>query len=442
MKHTLLLLAVTLLLGIQSYAQNVGINGDGSEPDPAAALDVKSTDKGVLIPRVDFNNLPLSPPTGLLVYVTANGPEGNNVFYYYDGTQWQKLPASSGMVSSQWTNNGSDIYFNSGNVGIGTNNPGSPLQFSNSIINRKITLFTNTTNEHQFYGFGINDYVLRYQVIAANSSHVFYAATSATTSDELFRIKGTGEIVVPSLTTQGIIQNSASGVLSSTKGTASQVLKMNEAGTATEWGDGVLQGTAAGQMQYWNGTAWVTVAAGQNGQILKYKTGVPTWVDDNIENLSIGDYYQGGIIAYFLQPGNAGYDANVRHGLITAQTDQSINSEWGCNGTAIPGADGITLGTGAENTLDIVAGCSTAGIAAHICSDLMLNGYDDWFLPSKDELNMLYVNRVAIGGFGIFYYWSSSEHSNNYAWGQNLSSGYQGGTTKYISANVRAVRAF
>jgi uncharacterized protein (TIGR02145 family) len=97
MKHTLLLFATILLLGIQSYAQNVSINNDGSEPDPSAALDVKASDKGVLIPRVDFNNLPVSPATGLLVYVTANGPEGNDAFYYYDGTQWHKLSGAAGL---------------------------------------------------------------------------------------------------------------------------------------------------------------------------------------------------------------------------------------------------------------------------------------------------------------------------------------------------------
>jgi len=52
---------------------------------------VKASDKGVLFPRVDLNNLSLSPPTGLLVYVTANGPDGNDAFYYFDGTQWQKI---------------------------------------------------------------------------------------------------------------------------------------------------------------------------------------------------------------------------------------------------------------------------------------------------------------------------------------------------------------
>jgi hypothetical protein len=193
-------------------------------------------------------------------------------------------------------------------------------------------------------------------------------------------------------------------------------------------------------MQYWNGTAWVTVAAGQNNQILKYKNGVPTWVDDNINNLSIGDYYQGGIIAYFLQSGEPGYDANVRHGLIAAPSDQSSSAEWGCDGTTLSGADGTAIGTGTQNTIDIENGCSTSGTAADICANLVLNGYSDWYLPSKDELYKLYLNRGSIGLTNV-YYWSSSEYSSAYAWIQ-YSNGTQNAGYRYFGAYVRAIRSF
>jgi hypothetical protein len=158
-------------------------------------------------------------------------------------------------------------------------------------------------------------------------------------------------------------------------------------------------------------------------------------------SLAIGDTHQGGIVFYL--DGNGG-------GLIAAPTDQSTGAQWGCYGTSISGADGTAIGTGAQNTIDIEAACTQANIAADICANLTLGGYSDWFLPSRNELNEMRLNIGQgdalglgnVGGFVIWYYWSSTEVDSNGAWLQVFSNGYQGSYGKTSSAYVRAVRAF
>ncbi|OFX23822.1 MAG: hypothetical protein A2033_10430 [Bacteroidetes bacterium GWA2_31_9] len=156
----------------------------------------------------------------------------------------------------------------------------------------------------------------------------------------------------------------------------------------------------------------------------------------------IGDYYQGGILAYIIQSGDPNYIAGEFHGLIAATSNQSSSASWGCENTIISGADGTAIGTGSQNTIDIEAGCATAGTAADIAANLVINGYSDWYLPSKDELNKLYINKVAIGGFSSVYFWCSSEYSGSSAWKLYFLNGNQTVDYKNNGNDVRCVRSF
>ena len=115
-----------------------------------------------------------------------------------------------------------------------------------------------------------------------------------------------------------------------------------------------------------------------------------------------GDAYQGGIIFYIFKKGDMGYVAGEVHGLIAATKDQTTMEEWekmkdgavrGCYETELLKVDRTAIGMGAQNTRNILARCNEDGIAAKLASDYQVkeNGvtYDDWFLPSKDELNKL-----------------------------------------------------
>jgi len=157
--------------------------------------------------------------------------------------------------------------------------------------------------------------------------------------------------------------------------------------------------------------------------------------------VAVGDSYLGGIVAYILQSGDPGYDVNVQHGLIAATADQSTGIQWyGSN--LVTGATGTAIGTGQANTTVIVTVQGAGSYAAKLCNDLTEGGYNDWFLPSKDELDKLYTNKVAIGGFAGNLYWSSSELDAYYAWAQYFYDGFQYNYNKNRTYLVRAVRAF
>ena len=133
--------------------------------------------------------------------------------------------------------------------------------------------------------------------------------------------------------------------------------------------------------------------------------------------LSIGSFHQGGLIGYLLQSGDPGYSSTIPHGIIISQNNVAGGVIWGCQGTLISGANSTVIGGGAQNTLDIIAGCSIPGIAAALCDNLVLNGYTDWFLPSDNEWIALsspaaITSNVVVNQQG---YWTSNQYNANNA---------------------------
>jgi hypothetical protein len=132
------------------------------------------------------------------------------------------------------------------------------------------------------------------------------------------------------------------------------------------------------------------------------------------QGIGIGDFYQGGIIVYMLKPGDPGYSSSVPHGLIAPPTDQGA-AMWGCDGVDLAGANLSLIGSGFQNTIDILAGCSQTNIAARICDNLVFNGYSDWYLPSSGELTKIFttdnIGNFAYTYYSNSYYWSSTENS-------------------------------
>ena len=185
--------------------------------------------------------------------------------------------------------------------------------------------------------------------------------------------------------------------------------------------------------------------------------------NNNLLDSLYGKTYQGGLIFYLNTSNGTGF--------IAAGENQTYNnyeiSDWGCESVVISGAENSSIGSGSNNTNSIINNCSSTGIAAEVCSSLLLNGFSDWFLPSQDELNLMYVN-LHTNGLGDFkesitvnipnpggginihhtiYYWSSTQSLSydNMAWVQKFSDGSQYDLEvgiKSLKHMIRAIREF
>ena len=317
-----------------------------------------SADKGFLPPRVALTainsaNPITSPATGLLVYNTATtGTSPNNVipgYYYWNGTRWLSIAPPQG------TNPGDMLYWNGTQwIIVAAGSPGQFLQFSLSNVPTwsGVAFPTLTT-----------------------TSVSLITATTATSGGNI--------------TNDGGAAVTARGVCWSTSSNPTTADSYTTDGSGTGEFVSNLTGLTSSTLYYVRAYAQNTMGTAYGDQVSFTTLFLPV----------IGQTYGGGVVFYI--------DGTGQHGLIAATSNQSTGAPWGCGGTLI--GTSTAIGSGQANTTAIVNGCSTAGIAARLCDDLDLNGYTDWFLPSKDELNQMYVQKSFIPGFVGGWYCCSSE---------------------------------
>ncbi|MDT8887869.1 hypothetical protein PQG44_09285 [Aquirufa sp. LEPPI-3A] len=167
------------------------------------------------------------------------------------------------------------------------------------------------------------------------------------------------------------------------------------------------------------------------------------------ETLKIGDFHQGGVIAYFFKETDPGYVRGEQHGFVVSPEDVSKSTYWGCQGFSITKARAEYIGSGKMNSAEIVRMCGTPNSAARLCANYTYGGYTDWFLPSKDELNQIYLQADKIGGIDkTDLYWSSTEYmgttitDQNIAWLQLFIDGSYREARKNELYRVRAIHYF
>jgi hypothetical protein len=158
--------------------------------------------------------------------------------------------------------------------------------------------------------------------------------------------------------------------------------------------------------------------------------------------LGIGDYYDGGLIGYILQPEDVGYDQENVHGLIVA-LNAIAPMTFGCFGI-FANSTGTERGQGQNNTNTILSACNSPLSAAYYCDNLIYNGKNDWFLPSRQELQKIcqFGSANISYPFGSASYISSTEVDDTRIFIVSGSAASASSGNKQTNASVMPVRYF
>ena len=161
----------------------------------------------------------------------------------------------------------------------------------------------------------------------------------------------------------------------------------------------------------------------------------------------IGEEFGGGVVFHLWKDAQG-----VEHGLIVDKTDLSTSQAWSNIDATLIGASAKSSWDGLSNSNAIVGQSGHTSSASALCLNSTNGAQSDWYLPSVQELNMLWNNYYTVarsltqisGATQLqpAYYWSSTEYALNFAWSFAFYVGYASSSSKNYTVYVRAVRAF
>ncbi|MFV0471115.1 MAG: hypothetical protein ACK5L7_03640 [Paludibacteraceae bacterium] len=322
MNKIFFLLTLFLSISFSEILQAQVTIGSNVEPDGNAILDLKNnanpetSTKGLLLPRMELESTALATPLtahvkGMVVYNTKTANNVTPGYYYNDGTKWVRIADAAMLGTEPWYN-------------VATNTDAT----------------TNTQNIYQMGKVGIG----------ANSPTNQLQVTAAADPLRLVGVQTTTDTEVLTIDNNGIVHKKTE-----LDGDPTNEIELPTSGTA-------------GDIAYWNGTAWITVPAGNEGQVLTFVSGVPTWKtqleDGEVENPTTGKIWM---------------DRNLGATQVaTSSTDAASYGDlyqWG------RAADGHQIRTSATTTI-----LATSDTPGH--DNFITNGSSpyDWRNPQNDDL--------------------------------------------------------
>ena len=339
---------------------NVGINT--TTPDPSAALHIESTNQGVLVPRLTSVQREgiSNTATGLLVFDTDTGS-----FWFYNGTAWVNL--STPDADGDPMNELQDISIDGRALSL---SKGSTVTLPNDLVDAD----GNTRIQVEETP---NDNTIRFDVYGV----------------EAMTLTPNGKLGVGTDNPQERVEVNGKVKATTFLGDGSQLTGLLPAGPQ------------AGDITYYDGSAWQRIAKGVVGSVLRMgNNGMPEWAGTTE-----------GLLEVTLPNSEI---------LYVHPTDNSTGIIWGdlSDIAALPNTPDANMDYNGENNTQAIVGqlqnYNSGNYAAKLCADLVAFSFDDWYLPAAGELNMMYqqLGPSGSGDITIGYYWSSSELNANNAW--------------------------